>query len=236
MVKKISNGVNKIIILGSMIIVVFFVSVPYFSSAESALSVNDILSQIKQSQNVSRNADIKCDKVTDDQFEKLGDAVTNVMQPDENQHKLMDQMMGGEGSASLKAAFITMGQRYLGCGTYGNGTPMMGFGMMGGGGGYGYGMMNGNYGNYSSDMMGNWGNSAVKYGLGAGSIIVLLGILLWTIFWIVVILAALALLRWIIVQLRGGSGAGKAMDILKEKYAKGEITKEEFEAKKKDLI
>lgn len=236
MVKKIFNGLNKIIVPGSIIIIAFFVSVTAFSSAENVLSVNDVLSQIRQSQNVSRNADIKCDKVTDDQFEKLGDAVTNVMQPDENQHKLMDQMMGGEGSASLKAALITMGQRYLGCGTYGYGAPMMGFGMMGVGGNYGYGMMNGNYGNYSSDMMGNWGNSLVKYGLGFGSIIVLLGILLWIIFWIIVILGALALLRWIVVQLRGGSSTGKAMDILKEKYAKGEITKEEFEDKKKDLM
>lgn len=64
--------------------------------------------------------------------------------------------------------------------------------------------------------------------------------------WVVAIGGIVALVRWIAVS-SGGShescrrgkheSAGKdaAMDILKERYARGEIGKEEFEEKKKDL-
>ena len=52
-------------------------------------------------------------------------------------------------------------------------------------------------------------------------------------FWVVIIL----LVVW---SVQGFSGRNKqqrtALDILKERYAKGEINKEEFETKKKDLI
>lgn len=61
---------------------------------------------------------------------------------------------------------------------------------------------------------------------GVGSIITLL-------FWAVIIYGAIMLFRG---NSRNGSGEkGKAMEILKERYAKGEITKEQFESMKKDL-
>jgi putative membrane protein len=58
-------------------------------------------------------------------------------------------------------------------------------------------------------------------------------------FWIVILVAAV----WIIVRVvsnrsyRGESGGGQesAMDILKKRYAKGEITKEQYDQMKKDL-
>jgi len=86
-------------------------------------------------------------------------------------------------------------------------------------------------------MMGNWDwGDMMGTGWGGGFFFVLGGLIM-ILFWVIVILAAVALLRWLIDYLKGEPAASnKAMDILKEKYAKGEITKEEFESKKKDLM
>jgi putative membrane protein len=48
------------------------------------------------------------------------------------------------------------------------------------------------------------------------------------------------LVRWLI-QSTGrdkttGNGGNRALEVLKERYAKGEIDKDEFDSKKKDLL
>jgi len=67
----------------------------------------------------------------------------------------------------------------------------------------------------------------------------------WMIFgaiWMILFWGGLILLIvWAVKKLSerggGGGGAGKsALDIAKERYARGEITKEQFEALKKDLM
>ncbi|MCB2186494.1 MAG: SHOCT domain-containing protein [Deltaproteobacteria bacterium] len=66
------------------------------------------------------------------------------------------------------------------------------------------------------------------------------------IFWIVLILAGVALVRWMMGKGSFGAGPcgggnspssrpGRSLDILKERYAAGEITKAEFESMKRDL-
>ena len=82
--------------------------------------------------------------------------------------------------------------------------------------------------------MGNIGDM-MAYGAGIGGAFLLFGWLIMIVFWIIVILGAITLIKWLIKELKG-EGAGRALDILKERYAKGEISKEEFEAKKKDLM
>ncbi|GIW62916.1 MAG: hypothetical protein KatS3mg090_0742 [Patescibacteria group bacterium] len=78
-------------------------------------SVDDIVSLILENQNIDNIEKINCTKVTDQEFEALGEALMDYMHPDEKEHQAMDKMMGGEGSESLKQAHILMGKRYLGC-------------------------------------------------------------------------------------------------------------------------
>ena len=173
--------INFILVIASIIFIA-----PVLVSANSGTSLDSVLSEIKTSQNVSETSQVKCDKVSDEQFEKLGDSVMSVMHPNEQEHELMDQMMGGEGSQSLKAAHILMGKRYLGCvsGTSGYGMMgsegMMGSGMMGMGGMMGYGGM--------------MGQSNYFYGWGW------LSFLYQFLFLSLIILAIAALIKWISKQ------------------------------------
>lgn len=189
----------------------------WYRDASSSWSIDvsglELLVQnIFQSQNVSDRSQVECNKVTDAQFEELGDAYMEVMIGNEAQHEVMDEMMGGEGSASLRQAHINMGRSYLGCWSDYNAGPVFMPMMYGGWGG----MMGNGYSNQSS-------YSGWPFGLG---IIGGIGIALWVIFWILII-------TFIIIAIRKIFGFshqhGRALGILKERYAKGEIDTKEFE-------
>lgn len=164
-------------------------------------SVNEVLQEIRQDQEADSNRQIKCDDVTDEQWEALGDAVMSVMHPDPEQHELMDNMMGGEGSQSLRAMHILMGQRYLGC-FNNNSAGGYGYGMMGGYGG-GMGMMGGimpmmgGYwgGNTYGSMMSPGGMMYGGWGFGLGWVFDLL-------FWTLAIIGFIALIRMLILGKR----------------------------------
>ncbi len=76
-----------------------------------------------------------------------------------------------------------------------------------------------------------WGPGWWQSGYG------LFGMLYMLLFWILIIAGAVLLIRWLMDQTRStGSGCHEAaLDILKKRYAKGEIAKEQFEAIKWDL-
>ena len=53
-------------------------------------------------------------------------------------------------------------------------------------------------------------------------------------FWVLVIIGIVLAIRWLTSQ-RSEKPSDSAVEILRQRYARGEINKEEFEAKKKDL-
>ena len=187
------------------------------------------LDAVLKSQQAQDLSEIDCNAVDDSLWEEVGEALMGVMHPDPKEHALMDEMMGGEGSDSLRAAHILMGRRYAGCGDGSMGDGMMGMmggmmmsgGMMGRGaaasgmiesGGYGAGEMSG--GNMMGfPFMGGW-------------------------FWMIIVwVLIIAGIIWFI-QLVRGSGRRSLSDpltVLKERYARGEITEEEFNRMKKSI-
>ena len=53
-------------------------------------------------------------------------------------------------------------------------------------------------------------------------------------FWVIFIIGLVAAIRWLVGK-RTEAKADPALQILRERYARGEINKEEFEIRKKDL-
>ena len=68
----------------------------------------------------------------------------------------------------------------------------------------------------------------------------LFGMVFMLLFWVLIIAGIVLVVKWLAEQGRSrgtsGSGGESALDILKKRYARGEIGKEEFEAKKRDLL
>jgi putative membrane protein len=81
--------------------------------------------------------------------------------------------------------------------------------------------------------VGPWGMHYMWGSFGVGMMIFML------VFWILVIAGGFAFVRWLWIGTGGSSGtagSGKsAEEILKNRYARGEIDKEEFDSKLRDL-
>jgi putative membrane protein len=59
--------------------------------------------------------------------------------------------------------------------------------------------------------------------------------LMMLVFWGLVVVGIMLAIRWAARMGRAGATSDRALDILRERYARGEIDKDEFEAKKQDL-
>ena len=124
-----------------------------------------------------------CKELTSEQLKSIGDYYMEQMHPGEA-HELMDSMMGGEGSKSLKQVHINMAKRI-----YCKESIYIGYGMMNAGGMMGQGMM--------GSRMGNWNGYGMinsnPYSQGYGFIdflysLLLIGLLILIIIWIVKLL------------------------------------------------
>jgi len=82
-------------------------------------------------------------------------------------------------------------------------------------------------------MWGDMGSMGWGWGSGWG----LLGAAHMLLWWILLILGITVLAKWLFGAgtRDGGAGGGNALDILKERYARGEIGRDEFEQKRRDL-
>jgi putative membrane protein len=76
-----------------------------------------------------------------------------------------------------------------------------------------------------------WGMHPMWWAWGAGGVVMMVMML---VFWGLVIAGLVLGIRWLI-HLGPRSSSDSALEILRQRYARGEINREEFEAKKRDL-
>lgn len=76
-----------------------------------------------------------------------------------------------------------------------------------------------------------WGDWGMGWGWG------IFGTLHMVLWWVLIILGIAVLIKWLIggSARSGRADSSRALEILKERYARGEIGKDEFEQKKRDL-
>jgi len=154
-------------------------------------------------------SEIGCDKLTDEQLEAIGEYYMEQMHPGES-HEAMHEMMGIEEGTEYHERFhINIAKmRYCGDGGMMDSGGMMGMmNMMGGG------------------MMGRYPASYEYSNYGY-----------WNMFWILLFATVIFLIVWIIRRFGIKNTASETpLNILRKRFAKGEITKKEFEDMKKEL-
>ena len=168
--------------------------------------------------------ELACKDLSDDNFGTLGEVFMGQMMgaSHEAMNNMMIQMMGEQGEEQMH---VVMGKRLSGCDTSAA-FPSQGTGFMS--------MMQMMMGGWSSPSELNQGNnSMMNFGFtpfgGFGWIFMIL-------WWVLIIAGIVALIKWLTSQSRGTHNHEKSpLEILKERYAKGEIDKKEFEERKKDL-
>jgi len=79
-----------------------------------------------------------------------------------------------------------------------------------------------------------WGDMGSMMGWGGGwGLLGALHMLLW---WVLIILGIVVLVKWLVAAKRDAPAPGdRAFEILRERYARGEIDKDEFDKRKSDL-
>src|SRR3989344_1082327 len=168
--------------------------------------------------------ELACENLSAEQFGVLGEYFMGQMAGDSHaaMNAMMIQTRGEEGEEQIH---IVMGKRLSGCDTSAA--------FPAGSGGW-MSMMNMMWGGWSSPFdSNNLTNNMMNFGFGPFGSFGWIFMILW---WGLIIAGIVALIKWLTGQSRGTHNHGKsALEVLKERYAKGEIDRKEFEDKKNDL-
>lgn len=177
-------------------------------------SIDTILAEIRQDQNLFSSEPIDLSKVTYAKLEELGDSVMEKVIGNSEVHDRIDIQMGGDGSASLTRIHTRIGYDYL------SGIPItmkyfMGYGSM-----MSYGSMIGGIAVYN------------QIGTTPGYVTMMSGFgWVWMLLGLVGIIALIAGLLHLTPRKPKPTEVippDKAIAILKERYARGEITHEDY--------
>lgn len=170
-----------------------------------------------------QTSETSCAKLSQNEFELLGEYFMDQMMGDSHEamNAALQQRLGQSGE---EAMHIAMGERFSGCNSSAA-TPVnrSGFFPM-------MQMMGGTFtpaGWAGRTMMGGWelasGWTAIDW--------------LWMLVWYLVIVMIIALgVRWLVNTRHLHLSHRSSLEILKERYAKGELNKEHYEEMKKELL
>ena len=176
--------------------------------------------------------EIACENLNDENYGVLGEYFMGQMSGDS--HAAMNAMMiQAHGEDGEEQIHIVMGKRLSGCDTSAV-FPAISGGWMP--------MINMMWGGWSSPFgSNNSTNNMMNFGFGPLGGFGWIFMIIW---WVLIIAGIVALIKWLTNQSRGthhnekpfDSTQGKsALEILQERYAKGEINKQEFEEKSRDI-
>jgi len=211
------DNMKKIIMITMVLAFVFISAIAVNADDMQLKSVDSILTEIQQEQGVQSTDKINVDLVSQPMLEELGDSVMEAMIGNTETHDKMDISLGGDGSESLTAFHTRLGYNYLV--GYPNGMmTLMTAGMMGN-----YNKTDGTVG--WSGMMGNSnyrGYGGMMGYLGFGGMII--GAIIFILFMVILFFIMKAFVRK-----PNGVLLESPMDLLKKRYAKGELTQDEYE-------
>ncbi len=237
--RRIVSGVNKVLSVATLVSAFGFFLLPTFSLAQGMMGNTVALSDGHTAREEAEGKavweklqakELACQGVSNDNFETLGEYFMGQMMGDSHEamNAMMIRMMGEPGEEQMH---VVMGKRLSGCDpsaafpSQGVGfIPMMQM-MMGG--------WSAGRAGWSSPFGDNAINNMMNFGFGPFGTFGWLFMLLW---WALIIVGIVALVKWLAGQSGGAHGHERSpLEILKVRYAKGEIDKKEFEDKQRDL-
>lgn len=212
-------NIKKIISIAAILSVMLSAGSSVLAAEEDLTIAQEVAAGLATLQKM-QNKEVSCDTITDADFELMGEYFMAQMMGDahEAMNAAIKQRLGEGGELTMH---ISMGKRFSGCDV----SAVLPFG------GSGFfpmvQMMGGVFtpSNWAGrTMMNGWGMMSGWTGISWA----------WMLIWYVLVVALIALgVRWL-VKVRHATHKS-SLEILKERYAKGELSKEHFEEMRDEL-